>query len=81
MVPDSTMPWRSIVQDVGLSALELLTVADVAKLLRVSKPTVWRRIYSGELESVKVGRSRRVEAKAVRDYLDRCAGRTPADAA
>jgi hypothetical protein len=37
-------------QDVSLDALELLTVADVARLMKVSKPTVWRLVGSGEIE-------------------------------
>lgn len=62
-----------------MSALGLLTVPDVAKMLRLSKATVWRRIYSGEIESVKEGRSRRVEPRAVQAYIDRLAGRPVAD--
>ena len=57
--------------DLDVSALELLTVQDVADRLRVSTATVWRRIYSKEIESVKVGRSRRVPPQAVSDYVQK----------
>ncbi len=61
-------------QEVGEEALGLLTVGDVAHLLKVSKATVWRRIYAAErgepgLESVKDGGSRRVTPAALRRYI------------
>ena len=46
-----------------------LTVAEVAALMRVSKMTVYRLVHSGELASVRVGRSFRVPERAVHDYL------------
>ncbi|WP_040751096.1 helix-turn-helix domain-containing protein [Nocardia transvalensis] len=48
---------------------QFLTVAEVASLMRVSKMTVYRLVHSGELPAVRVGRSFRVHAKAVHDYL------------
>ncbi|MFD6399854.1 helix-turn-helix domain-containing protein [Nocardia sp. NPDC060249] len=49
---------------------QFLTVAEVADLMRVSKMTVYRLVHSGELPAVRVGRSFRVHAKAVHDYLE-----------
>lgn len=37
-----------------------LTVAEVAKLMRVSNMTVYRMVHSGELPAVRFGRSYRV---------------------
>lgn len=57
----------------GLSALadtQFLTVAEVAKVMRVSKMTVYRLVHSGELPAVRVGRSFRVRAEAVHAYLE-----------
>jgi excisionase family DNA binding protein len=51
------------------AALNLLTVAEVATLLRVSKMSVYRLIHSGELEAVRFGRSFRVPNSAVDAYL------------
>lgn len=45
------------------------TVAEVAAMMRVSKMTVYRLVHSGELPAVRVGRSFRVHAQAVQDYL------------
>ncbi|WP_235871213.1 helix-turn-helix domain-containing protein [Rhodococcus spongiicola] len=54
----------------GLAGTQFLTVAEVAALMRVSKMTVYRLVHSGELPAVRVGRSFRVHAKAVHDYLE-----------
>lgn len=53
-----------------LSGTQFLTVAEVANLMRVSKMTVYRLVHGGELPAVRVGRSFRVPAKAVHDYLE-----------
>ena len=53
----------------SLSEIRFLTVAEVASLMRVSKMTVYRLVHSGELASVRVGRSFRVPERAVHEYL------------
>ncbi len=53
-----------------MEGTQFFTVAEVAALMRVSKMTVYRLLHSGEMPSVRVGRSFRVPAKAVHDYLD-----------
>jgi excisionase family DNA binding protein len=52
-----------------LSEVRVLTVAEVASIMRVSKMTVYRLVHSGELPAVRVGRSFRVPEQAVDDYL------------
>jgi excisionase family DNA binding protein len=52
-----------------LSGVRFLTVAEVAKAMRVSKMTVYRLVHSGELPAVRVGRSFRVPEDAVNEYL------------
>ena len=52
-----------------LSEIKFFTVAEVAAVMRVSKMTVYRLVHSGELASVRVGRSFRVPERAVHDYL------------
>jgi excisionase family DNA binding protein len=51
---------------------DLLTVAEVAKLVRCSEPTVRRRIRAGELAAVRIGDGRaiRVSRAAVADLLE-----------
>jgi excisionase family DNA binding protein len=46
-----------------------LTVAEVARRLRVSNMTVYRLINSGQLPAVRVGRGYRIRADDVDKYL------------
>ncbi|WP_306370332.1 helix-turn-helix domain-containing protein [Nocardiopsis sp. CC223A] len=52
-----------------LEEVRLLTVAEVATIIRVSKMTVYRMVHSGVLSAIRVGRSYRVPERAVHDYL------------
>ncbi|MHB1597127.1 MAG: helix-turn-helix domain-containing protein [Streptosporangiaceae bacterium] len=58
----------------------LLTVEEAARRLRVGRTIAYRLIASGDLESVKVGRSRRVPAECLSEYVAtlRCARRSAA---
>jgi excisionase family DNA binding protein len=51
---------------------DLLTIAEVARQLRCSEPTVRRRIRNGELAAVRIGDGRaiRVHRSAVADLLE-----------
>ena len=53
--------------------IQLLTVKQVADILRVSEMTVYRIIASRKLASYKVGGSYRIRPEDVRSYLDSCA--------
>ena len=52
-----------------MEMLDLLTVIEVAEYLKTSKQQV-RKIASGELEAVKVGREYRVPLDALATWLD-----------
>lgn len=52
-----------------ISEVKLMTVAEVAAVMRVSKMTVYRLVHSGELPAVRVGRSFRVSETDVNNYL------------
>lgn len=52
-----------------ISEVKLMTVAEVAAVMRVSKMTVYRLVHSGELPAVRVGRSFRVSENDVNEYL------------
>lgn len=45
------------------SGVKFMTVEEVASLMRVSKMTVYRLLKTGELTSVRVGRSFRIPEK------------------
>ena len=57
-------------EEAGPPAMQFLTVAEVATMMRVSKMTVYRLVHGGELPAVRVGRSFRVPEKAVHGYLE-----------
>jgi excisionase family DNA binding protein len=65
--PPSTAPVPTALD--GFSDLQFLTVTEVAGVMRVSKMTVYRMVHSGELSATRVGRSFRIPAKTVREYL------------
>lgn len=48
----------------------LLTVEESAKQARISRTKMFELIKSGEIRSVKIGRSRRVPAAALAAYVD-----------
>lgn len=54
----------------GLQRPLFLTVAEVAVMLRVSKMTVYRFVNSGELASVRVGRSIRIPHAAAKAFIE-----------
>ena len=55
----------------SMSSLDpLLNIHEVAKLLSVSPRTVARLVASGNIESIHIGRTRRVRPSAVSRYVD-----------
>lgn len=50
--------------------LKLLTIAEVAEMLRVSRMTVWRWIRSGRLQAYRVGKQYRIPEEAVLAILE-----------
>lgn len=70
--------------DVGTEALDLLTVGEVAKRLRMSEAAVWRLIAvprdgvtPPKMKSVTVGRSRRIAPEDVLAYKNELRGLDP----
>ncbi|MGX1548930.1 excisionase family DNA-binding protein [Streptomyces adustus] len=56
------------------SALVLLTVEEAARRLRIGRTTCFRLVSSGELESVTVGRLRRVPVDALPVFVAKLRG-------
>jgi excisionase family DNA binding protein len=48
---------------------QLYSVSDAMRMLRLSRTVIYELIRSGRLRSVKEGRSRRITAAAIRDYI------------
>jgi len=55
--------------EVGEEAPDLLRVPQVAERLGVSPKTVWRLVAAGEIESVKIGRARRIAPEDIAAYV------------
>ncbi len=49
---------------------QLLTVAEVADLLRVSNMTVYRLIKGGQIGAIRVGKNYRIPQADLDDYLE-----------
>lgn len=49
----------------------LLTVAEVAEALQVGRSKVFDLVIGGEIESVKIGKLRRIPVNAVHEYAAR----------
>ena len=53
--------------------VKLYTVAQVAVIMSLSESKIWQLVRSGELDSVKIGWSRRVAAASVDAYIKKLA--------
>ena len=49
----------------------LLTVSDAARRLGISRSLFYELLAAGEIESIHVGRLRRIPAAALADYVER----------
>jgi excisionase family DNA binding protein len=49
---------------------QLLDVAAVSALLRCSKAKVWQLLARGEIESLTIGRARRIRSSRVHAYIE-----------
>ncbi|MET7574906.1 excisionase family DNA-binding protein [Streptomyces sp. NPDC005492] len=68
------------VPDLADPSLVLLTVEEAARRLRIGRTTCFKLVLAGEIESVTVGRLRRVPTEALPAYVTQLR-RQPAEAA
>jgi excisionase family DNA binding protein len=57
------------ISDTGPGPQQLMTVIEVAAVLRVSRATVYRLVHTGALPGKRVGRSVRVARRVVEQFL------------
>jgi excisionase family DNA binding protein len=63
-------------------AERLLRVEDVARdYLQIARSRVYQLVGAGELESIVIGRSRRIPESALQAYIDRIRAEQAAEAA
>ena len=48
----------------------LFSVEEVADILHIGRSTVFKLIKDGKIQSIKLGRSRRIPIDAMQDYVD-----------
>ncbi len=56
--------------DNGDKKIDVLTVDEVAKLLKLSKITIYRLIKTGEIPAYKVGASWRINKEDLENYIE-----------
>lgn len=59
----------NVFDDLPLEELDLMTVAEVATVMRVAKMTIYRLIQAGSLPATKIGGTYRVPRPSVQAYL------------
>ena len=52
----------------------LMTVEEAARRLRIGRSTAYALIQTGQIESIKIGASRRVPAAALSTFVDQLRG-------
>jgi excisionase family DNA binding protein len=57
----------------------LLTAEEAAEQLGIGRTLMYKLIAQGEIESIRIGRLRRVPTAAIRDYADRLVTRNQTD--
>ena len=70
MMPPAMGETIDVDANAPLIAGRLVTVAEVARQLRVSNMTVYRIVKSGQLPAMRVGRGYRIREEDVRRYLE-----------
>ncbi len=58
-------------QSATMADQQLYTIDEVAKILRLHRNTVKKRIESGELGAIQVGREYRISARDLDEYMER----------
>jgi excisionase family DNA binding protein len=64
-----TTATRQLSAPAALNDLCLYTIAEVQAMLRMSRSVIFDELRDGRIRSVTRGRSRRIPAAAVREYI------------
>ncbi len=76
---EGSLPDETSGRPDGRGGLELLSIADVCRTLGMGKSWTYRRLKSGEIPSVKLGRSIKVRREDLEEYLESRRYRPPAE--
>jgi excisionase family DNA binding protein len=50
---------------------KLVTVAEAALIMQVSRALLYQKVMSGEIPSIKIGRARRIPMAAIDEFIAR----------
>ena len=67
---EETFPGEALGQPANGRAPDLLSMAQVGEALGMGKSWTYRRVKSGEIPSVKLGRSMKVKRADLEEYLE-----------
>ncbi len=67
---EEALTGESFVRPESPKGLDLLSIPEVCQELDMGKSWVYRQIKSGELPSVKLGRSIKIKRQDLEDYLE-----------
>ncbi|MDD2656851.1 MAG: helix-turn-helix domain-containing protein [Patescibacteria group bacterium] len=56
----------------GFIQTQILKIGEVAVILRISKPTIYRMVESGRIPAYKIGGSLRFKLAEISTYLEKC---------
>ncbi len=70
-------PARARVRHAVTPNQRLLTIPQAADELGLQEVTIWHKVYNRQIESVKIGRARRIPRSAIERIIEH--GTTPAD--
>lgn len=68
----NSMRWYDFCVEEGIE--KLLTVEELMKTLRISRPTLYRLLKSGKLEPVRIGKRVLFETKDIKAFIERSKG-------
>lgn len=57
--------------DTDRTSDDVLTIEEAARYLKIGRTTMYALIRAGEVESVEIGRCRRVPLECLKDYVKR----------
>ena len=55
----------------NISGMKLLTTVEAQNILSIGRTRLFKLIASGEIESVRIGSSRRIPTEAIDRYIER----------
>lgn len=59
----------STTKDINVVHFKLFYITEVAAMLRVGTPTIYKLIHKGKLDAIKIGRAWKIPEEAINRYI------------